>query len=43
VAAVQPRDNPEEISLQPAGDTEPVTVAEISAQHNCGFWDRIAP
>ena len=37
------QDNPEEISLQPAGDTEPVTIAEIAAQHNCAFWDRIAP
>jgi para-nitrobenzyl esterase len=37
------QDSPEEISLQPAGDTEPVTVAQISAQHNCAFWDRIAP
>ena len=37
------QENPEEISLQPAGDTEPVTVAEIAAQHNCAFWDRIAP
>ena len=35
--------NPEEISLQPAGDTEVVTTAEVSAQHNCAFWDRIAP
>ncbi|HTX13273.1 MAG TPA: carboxylesterase family protein [Solirubrobacteraceae bacterium] len=35
--------NPEELSLQPAGDTEVVSVAEVSAQHNCGFWDRIAP
>jgi para-nitrobenzyl esterase len=35
--------NPEEISLQPAGDTEVVTAAEVSAQHNCAFWDRIAP
>lgn len=35
--------NPAEISLQPAGDTEVVTVAEVSAQHNCAFWDRIAP
>jgi para-nitrobenzyl esterase len=31
------------MSLQPAGDTELVTTAELSAQHNCGFWDRIAP
>jgi para-nitrobenzyl esterase len=35
--------NPEEISLHPAGDTEVVTAAEVSAQHHCGFWDRIAP
>lgn len=35
--------NTQEISLQPAGDTEPVSVAEIAAQHNCAFWDRIAP
>ena len=37
------QDNPQEISLQPAGDTEPVTVAQVAAQHNCAFWDRIAP
>ena len=37
------QDGPEEISLQPAGDTEPVTAAQVSAQHNCAFWDRIAP
>ena len=35
--------DPAEISLQPAGDTEPVTTAEISAQHDCAFWDRISP
>ncbi|MGP0035097.1 MAG: carboxylesterase family protein [Solirubrobacteraceae bacterium] len=35
--------NPEEISLQPAGDTEVITAAEVMAQHNCAFWDRIAP
>jgi para-nitrobenzyl esterase len=35
--------NPEEISLLPANDTEVVTAAEVSAQHNCAFWDRIAP
>ena len=35
--------NPEELSLQPAGDTEVVTAAEIEAQHNCAFWDKIAP
>jgi para-nitrobenzyl esterase len=35
--------DPEEISLQAAGDTEVVTAADVSAQHNCAFWDRIAP
>ena len=38
-----PNNNPTELSLQPAGDTEPVTAAEVSAQHNCAFWDSIAP
>ena len=38
-----PQNNPTELSLQPAGDTEPVTAAEVSAQHNCAFWDSIAP
>ena len=38
-----PTNNPSEISLQPAGDTEAVTAAEISAQHNCAFWDKLAP
>ena len=38
-----PTNNPSEISLQPAGDTEGVTAAEISAQHNCAFWDDFAP
>ncbi|MBV8991492.1 MAG: carboxylesterase family protein [Solirubrobacterales bacterium] len=38
-----PQDNPQEISLQPAGDTEPVWVAQIAAQHHCAFWDQIAP
>jgi para-nitrobenzyl esterase len=37
------QDDPQEISLQPAGDTEQVTVGQISAQHNCAFWDRVAP
>jgi para-nitrobenzyl esterase len=36
------QNNPQEISLQPAGDTEPVSISEIAAQHNCAFWDRIA-
>jgi hypothetical protein len=30
------------MSLQPAGDSEPVSTAELAAQHNCAFWDRIA-
>ena len=38
-----PGNDPKEISLQPAGDTEVVTAAEISAQHNCAFWDKLAP
>ena len=38
-----PNNNPTEISLQPAGDTEAVTAAEVSAQHNCTFWDKLAP
>ncbi len=38
-----PNNNPTEISLQPAGDTEVVTAAEISAQHNCAFWDKLVP
>lgn len=35
--------NPQEMSLQTAGDSEVVSVAQLSAQHNCAFWDRIAP
>jgi len=35
--------NPQEMSLQPAGDSEVVSAAQVSAQHNCAFWDRIAP
>lgn len=30
------------MSLQPAGDSELVTTGEMSAQHNCAFWDRVA-
>jgi para-nitrobenzyl esterase len=30
------------MSTQPAGDSELVTTGEISAQHNCGFWNRIS-
>jgi para-nitrobenzyl esterase len=38
----EPQHNPQELSLQPAGDTQPVTTAEIAAQHNCAFWDSIS-
>jgi para-nitrobenzyl esterase len=34
---------PQVMSLQPAGDSAAVAAAELSAQHNCGFWDRLAP
>ncbi|MBV9604499.1 MAG: carboxylesterase family protein [Solirubrobacterales bacterium] len=32
----------EVMSLQPAGDSELVTTAQMSAQHNCAFWDKVA-
>ena len=38
-----PANDPTVMSLQPAGDTEPVTAAEMAAQHNCAFWDKLAP
>jgi para-nitrobenzyl esterase len=28
--------------LQPAGDSEVQTESELSAAHNCGFWDSVA-
>jgi para-nitrobenzyl esterase len=31
------------MSLQPAGDSQLVTTAQLSAQHDCAFWDRLAP
>jgi para-nitrobenzyl esterase len=33
----------EVMSLAPAGDSEPVSLAQLEAGHNCGFWDQIAP
>jgi para-nitrobenzyl esterase len=39
----EPSNSPTEISLQPAGDTEQVTAAEVSVQHNCAFWDKLDP
>jgi para-nitrobenzyl esterase len=35
-------DSGEVMSLQPAGDSELVTTAQMAAQHNCPFWDRVA-
>ncbi|MBV9809282.1 MAG: carboxylesterase family protein [Solirubrobacterales bacterium] len=32
----------EVMSLQPAGDSELFTTAQMAAQHNCAFWDRVA-
>jgi para-nitrobenzyl esterase len=32
-----------EMVLAPAGDSAAMSVEQISAIHNCGFWDRIAP
>jgi para-nitrobenzyl esterase len=31
------------MSLQPAGDSGLVTTTELAAQHDCAFWDRLAP
>ncbi|MBV9195810.1 MAG: carboxylesterase family protein [Solirubrobacterales bacterium] len=38
-----PSNHPSEMSLQPAGDSEVVTAAQVAAQHNCAFWDKLAP
>jgi para-nitrobenzyl esterase len=32
----------EVMSLQPAGDSELVSTAQMAVQHNCAFWDRVA-
>jgi len=32
----------EVMSLQPAGDSELITTAQLAAQHHCAFWDRVA-
>jgi para-nitrobenzyl esterase len=40
---LDPSNDPKVMSLQPAGDTEPASVAEMSAQHNCAFWDKLSP
>jgi para-nitrobenzyl esterase len=31
------------MSLEPGGDSQIMTVAQMRLDHNCGFWDRIAP
>jgi para-nitrobenzyl esterase len=31
------------LSLQPAGDSELVSTAQMAVQHNCAFWDKLAP
>ncbi|MGH2885981.1 MAG: hypothetical protein ACRDPA_25350, partial [Solirubrobacteraceae bacterium] len=33
----------DEMELEPAGDSEVMSRAQISADHNCGFWDSISP
>lgn len=35
-------DSGELMSLQPAGDSELVTTAQLAAEHNCAFWNRVA-
>lgn len=31
------------MSLAPGGDSQVMSAAQIEQDHNCGFWDRIAP
>jgi para-nitrobenzyl esterase len=31
------------MSLAPGGDSQLMSVDQISAAHNCGFWDRVSP
>jgi para-nitrobenzyl esterase len=33
----------EEMELAPAGDSQLMPISQIEANHNCGFWDQIAP
>jgi para-nitrobenzyl esterase len=35
--------SPSILSLAPGNDTESMSVAQIEQDHNCGFWDQIAP
>jgi len=32
-----------EMELAPAGDSQVMPISQIQANHNCGFWDSIAP
>lgn len=32
-----------EMVLAPAGDSAAMSIWQIMAIHNCGFWDRVAP
>jgi len=32
-----------EMTLAPAGDSQVMPISQVSANHNCGFWDQIAP
>jgi para-nitrobenzyl esterase len=31
------------MSLAPGGDSQIMSIAQVEMDHNCGFWDRIAP
>lgn len=33
----------DEMELEPAGDSEVMSISQISADHNCRFWDSISP
>jgi para-nitrobenzyl esterase len=33
----------QEMELAPAGDSQPMPISQISANHNCRFWDAISP
>jgi para-nitrobenzyl esterase len=33
----------DEMELEPAGDSEVMSTSQISADHNCRFWDSISP
>ena len=32
-----------EMELAPAGDSQVMSISQIEAIHNCGFWDKLAP